>query len=81
MKTKINKGISESITTLNFCITFKGKQYNIVSVVMCNCEVVIGIKDIVVFTALHDFHINSYHSHILYLINTDCQIINFHYGR
>lgn len=81
MKTKINKGISESITTSNFCISFKGKQYNIINVMICNCEAVIGIK--VIFTALHDFHINSYHSHILYLIkiNTDCQIINFHYGR
>jgi hypothetical protein len=47
MRTKINKGISESITTLNFHISFKGKQYNIMNIVICNCEVVIGIEVII----------------------------------
>jgi hypothetical protein len=40
---KIRKGISESITTLNFHITFKKKQDNIINVMICNREVVIGI--------------------------------------
>jgi hypothetical protein len=44
MRMKVNKGISESIAILNFHISFKGKQYNIMNIMIFNCAVVIGIE-------------------------------------